>query len=342
MVGGRGFARPVDRDEETEDTVTTRYLVTGGSGFIGTNVVQSLVEAGHEVLSLDVEPPRDARHTSVWQGVNICDLSGLRTAFEGFQPQVVLHLAARTDLDGTSVAHYAANTEGVRNVIRAASQLPRHPHTVYASSRLIFDIDHKPASTFDYAPSTAYGESKVRSEEIVRDEASRAGTWTIVRPTSIWGPWFRVPYRTFFDQVRAGRYVNTPGNSPRKSYGYVGNSVHQLSVFCDRAGELDREVLWLTDYPPLELRGWANLIARELGRRPPREVPAGVLRVAARVGDVAKRLGYASPPLTSFRLHNLNVDMVYDTSATERLVGELPFTLEEGVRRTVAWMREHG
>ncbi len=39
-----------------------RVLITGGAGFIGTNLVQLYLDKGDEVLSLDLEPPRDAAH----------------------------------------------------------------------------------------------------------------------------------------------------------------------------------------------------------------------------------------------------------------------------------------
>jgi hypothetical protein len=69
-------------------------------------------------------------------------------------------------------------------------------------------------------------------------------------------------------------------------------------------------------------------------------VPYGVLKLGALTGDLAKALGWTQPPLTSFRLRNLVTEMVYDTRQLEEICGELPFSLEEGVRKTVAWMRE--
>jgi hypothetical protein len=50
----------------------------------------------------------------------------------------------------------------------------------------------------------------------------------MVRPTSIWGPWFEIPYRTFFDATARGRYLHPRGRKVRKSFGYVGNTVYQL------------------------------------------------------------------------------------------------------------------
>ncbi len=47
----------------------------------------------------------------------------------------------------------------------------------------------------------------------------------------------------------------------------------------------------------------------------------------------------SDPPLTSFRVDNLLTEMVYDSGPTQRIAGELPFTMAEGVRATVEWLR---
>lgn len=57
--------------------------------------------------------------------------------------------------------------------------------------------------------------------------------WVLVRPTSIWGPWFDVPYRNFFLSVARRRYVHPAGKRIHKSFGFVGNitwHLHRLMI----------------------------------------------------------------------------------------------------------------
>jgi len=270
------------------------------------------------------------------------DTDGVRRALDDFRPDVVFHLGARTDLHGNGLADYDANTTGVTNVIEAVASLGGDVRTIYASSRLVFAIDHQPSHDYDYRPSTVYGESKIAGEKIVRETADLAGHWCIVRPTSIWGPWFGVPYRDFFDSVRSGRYVRVRGFDPQKSYGFVGNSVHELVRLAAAEREAtNRKVFWLADYIPIQLGEWAELISQALDVKRPRSVPRPVLKAAALGGDVLQRFGVREPPITSFRLANLLSDMVYDTRETEQVVGPLPYSLADGVSRTVAWLKEH-
>ena len=78
-----------------------RVLVTGGSGFIGTNLVQSYFKSGTPVLSVDTRPPRQPAHRAVWQRVDCSDSNAMRSVIDEFEPTHIVHLAARTDLQGS-------------------------------------------------------------------------------------------------------------------------------------------------------------------------------------------------------------------------------------------------
>jgi len=276
--------------------------------------------------------------------LDICDTVALGTALHTFRPDLILHLAARTDLEGRSVRDYVVNTKGVESVVDAALGCDAVRRVVFASSRLVCKIGHVPSSDSDYSPTTAYGESKVLGEKMVQARAADAPWgWIQVRPTSIWGPWFGVPYRLFFEAVARGRYVHPRGVNILKSFGFVGNTVDQLMAIASTARPLiDRKTIYLADYPPIQVGEMAAVIRAQLGIARGREVPLSVLRCAALIGDAGKALGWKQPPLTSFRLDNLVTSMVYDLAPLESIAGPLRFDMVEGVRQTVAWMRTQG
>lgn len=323
-----------------EGTEGRRVLVTGGSGFIGTNVVEAYLRDGWVVLNVDIAPPKIPAHAPNWQQVDILDDAALRRAFASFRPDLVIHLAAKTVLDErTTLDHFAANIQGVQNVIGAVQAAGSVERTFFTSSRLVCRLGYVPKDDTDYQPSTLYGLSKVHGEQLVRAAPPGLGTWTILRPTGIWGPWFGVPYRDFFNTIRRGRYVHPAGRDARKSYGYVENTVYQLQRLAARPPSgVNGRTFVIADYPPLSIRAWAELIRNALGARPIRSVPVPLLKGAAIAGDAIQRLGRGHAPLTSFRLNNLVSDMVYDTSPLETLVGPLPYTPVQGVGRTVAWL----
>lgn len=318
-----------------------RILVTGGSGFIGTNLVGEYRAAGLAVRNADVARPRNADQSDTWSPVDITRIDQLAAVVSDFRPTHVVHLAARTDLDGRHVADYPANTTGVANLLNILTRAsPPVERLVVASSRLVCRIGHQPRSDDDYCPTTAYGASKVETEGLVR----RGGDvpWVLVRPTSIWGPWFDVPYRDFFLSVARRRYVHPAGKRIHKSFGFVGNTTWQLHrlMIAPNAQAVGR-TFYLADDPPIEVRDFADRISAALGRRPTLDAPLALLRAMARAGDLLERTGRPSP-LTSFRLANLLTPMVYDLAPLAAVSGAAPFSLDAGVAMTVDWLRREG
>ena len=204
-----------------------KILVTGGSGFIGTNVIKELLSNGNQVLNLDINKPKDGNYLSCWDNVDITNLDVFKKVVVKFDPDYIIHLAARTDLDGLTLDDYGANILGVKNLMSIIKELGALKKIVITSSMLVCRTGYYPLNQFDFSPTTIYGESKVLTEKIVW-ENKPVCDWAILRPTSIWGPWFGVPYKNFFDMVISKKYFHIGNNSCTKTYGFVGNSVYQI------------------------------------------------------------------------------------------------------------------
>lgn len=323
--------------------MSERVLITGGSGFIGTNLVDHYTRRGTEVLNLDPESPRNPAQRDRWRRIDPLDREQVSEAVRSFDPTHVFHMGARTDLRGTTVGDYALNTTAQEHLIEVMRGLTQLRRAIFASTRLVCRIGYQPTAEDDYCPTTPYGESKIVGERMVRASGLDV-PWVIVRPTSIWGPWFDVPYKTFFSTIAAGRYVHVRGRDVRKSFGYVGNTVHELDrlMFAPEADRLNGRTIYLADYPPVRVRELADEIQRAMGVRRIRTVPVQVLLPAAVAGDLLQRLGMSNPPLTRFRLANLLTEMVHDLSPLEGVVGPLPHDVPSAVRTTVDWMRDQG
>jgi len=317
-----------------------RVLVTGGSGFIGTNAIAHLRQLNDDVLNFDIAPPADRRQQEHFRRVDLCDRTGLIAETAAWRPDVVLHLGACTNFNGVSpTIDYAANIAGVSNMIEAIDAAGSVRHAVFASTRLVQRIDYQGKGLFDYLPTNAYGESKAIGEQLVIRHGPRDAGWTIVRPTSVWGPWFNDPNRPFFEMIGRGLYVHPGHHNPPKQYSYVENAVAQLVGITEAPRELvHRQTFYLTDYEPIRLQDWADDIQRTMNARPIRTAPSFVLRTAALLGD-AVRPFWPRVPLTSFRWHNLITAVLFDIEPLRRAVPDLPFNSHEGVERTIAWMR---
>jgi nucleoside-diphosphate-sugar epimerase len=316
-------------------------LVTGSAGFLGRHLVRHLVAAGYVVHGLD-------RVATGWMHGGYSEhvgdlLDGARLAglLREVAPAAILHLAARTDLDETrDIAGYAANTDGVSHLLAAVAASPTVARVVCTSSQLVCRIGYRPTHDEDYQPTTLYGRSKVETEQRWRRADGAGRTWCIVRPTTIWGPGMNPHYLTFFALVRDGRYFHVSGGPTPKSYGYVGNTVHQYQRLLEApAAAVHRRTLYLADSPSMSLENWAEAFRSALGARPIRTMPRGLARGLAAVGDVVQAAGISRFPFTSFRLQNVVTPSVVDLGPTLEVCGPPPVEFATGVAVTAAWLR---
>ena len=256
---------------------------------------------------------------------------------------MIVHCAARTDLnEQKNLDGYSANIDGVCHLIEAVRGLGSVERTIFFSSQLVCRLDYRPTDMDDYLPGTLYGRSKVLGEKIVKTCGEFNTTWTIVRPTSLWGPWFDIPYRTFFNTIRRGMYVHPKGVQTLKQWGYVGNTVHQIGRLLEAPREAVRgRIFYMADYEPVELREFADKVQEALGARKIPQIAYGLLKAAGIGGDVLQRVGWSAPPLTSFRLGNIIMNEIQDLRPLEDVVGPLPFSIEDGIRATVQWLNQH-
>jgi len=318
-----------------------KVIVTGGSGFIGTNMVEYLLNSDSEVVNFDRSPPRNDAHNAYWIEGDICNKKELEELVIQFKPEYIIHLAARTDLnEKLNLNGYKANIEGVEHILEVALNTPTLKRVVIASSMLVCKLGYLPKDDFDYAPSTLYGESKVLTEKIARKFPI---DWIIIRPTSIWGPWFDEPYRHFFELVLSGRYVNIGrSRSSTKTYGFVKNSVYQIySLMTSQEPSVRNSVFYIGDIDPINISDWALLIRKLSDLKPVISVNLMFLKMLAIFGDMLGKLSI-SFPMTSFRLKNMTTDNVIPTIGKTYLVAPKPPypVIDQATKETIEWIKK--
>lgn len=320
-------------------SLAEKLLVTGGSGFIGTNLLESVLSDGMDVLNLDVQRPPDPKHRPYWRKADVLDKKCLSRSFGDYQPSHVIHMAARTDcVEDTTVAEgYQVNTVGTSNVLQAVAASPSVRRLMVVSTQYVCGPGYDPKHDEDFKPHTVYGQSKVELERLTR-AAELQCTWTLVRPVNIWGPWHARYRREAWRVIERGLYLH-PGRQPTiRTYGYVGNVVWQMLKILSAPRRLVHKRVFNLGDPPTDILNWVNGFSRELRGSEVRVVPRSAVRALGKLGDILGIFGLAFP-ITSSRYRSMTQHYPVDVEPIRRLAGDPPFTLEDGVRETVEWLR---
>lgn len=317
-----------------------KLLVTGGSGFIGTNLIEQLIRYNeYEILNIDFHEPKIESRTNIWKNIDIRNKEQLIPVVVDFNPDFVIHLAARTDLKGESLQDYDAEMGGVSNLLEALDNCSNLQRAVFASSMYVCEPGYMPKNFEDYAPHTLYGEAKVETEKRIKTRNPEY-TWSIIRPTSIWGPWFGEPYDKFFHIVLNHMYFHMGKRACKKTYGYIDNTIYQIMSILKAPTEVvNQKVYYLGDYTPYPISEWAEEIAKVEHIYIP-HVPYLLFKVLGWIGDLLKMAGITFP-MTSFRLHNMTTDNIHDLRPIQEVAPKLPVTRIEGTKRTLEWIHQY-
>jgi nucleoside-diphosphate-sugar epimerase len=317
-----------------------KVLVTGSAGLIGAALVQDLARQGILVAGLDRKPVGEATGAAANYACDILDGARLTACVSEFAPDAIVHLAARTDLhEKKNVNGYAANIEGVSNLVKAIRATPSVKRCIWTSTQLVCVVGYVPTHPLDYRPDTLYGESKVRTEEIVRASDGAGREWCLVRPTTIWGPGVSPHYQRFLKLVKLGLYFHVDPGPLYKSYSYIGNITHQYIRLLQAPAEtIQGRTLYLADYAPIDLVGWCNAFQRAFGARRIPVMPKSIVRLIALAGDALGKIGIRNVPFDSFRLRNMLTQYQFDMRETEAICGPLPYSIDDGIKATTDWM----
>ena len=174
-----------------------RYLITGGSGYIGTRLVDRLSrrEDTERIVICDVAPPRTYVPKSEFQKVDVRDRQAVRAAVEGAQPDVLVHLAFILNPSHDEAFMYDVDVNGTSNVLDAAprpasarcSSRPRPWPTAPSRTTRCRSPRTTRCAASRASPTRATRPSRTASASSGRT-STRTGSITIVRPCIVFGP----------------------------------------------------------------------------------------------------------------------------------------------------------
>ncbi|MGJ8676110.1 MAG: NAD-dependent epimerase/dehydratase family protein [Akkermansiaceae bacterium] len=315
-----------------------RVFITGGGGFIGTNLTLALEKLGHEIKNFDISEPTLAQHAQYWEKGDIMDADLISHSLKGFSPDWVIHLAARTECDENTTVEkgYLVNTVGTANVLEAIKSCNTVKRVIITSTQYVCGPSRQPENDDDYFPHTVYGHSKVETEKLTK-AAQLPCTWTLIRPVNIWGAYHARYGKEFWRIAAAGLYVHPDVEAPTRTYGYVGNVIWQiLGIFEAPAERVNKEIFYVGDQP-IKIDRWSVGFFKAFRGKEPLRIPLPVMKGLGIIGDLISTVIRKPFFITSSRLQSMTQDYISPVDKTTALLGEAPYTLEAGIEEVVSW-----
>ena len=204
-------------------------IVTGGSGFIGTNLVTDLLKEGHNVIIYDKQ--KSETYPDLCIVADIRDKEKLTRSMRGVD--VVYHLAAehRDDVQPVSL-YYDVNVGGAENIVYALKK-NNVKRLIFTSTVAVYGLNSgTPNEDSPVNPFNDYGKSKYKAETIFNKWADSDNTNCLVtvRPTVIFGEKNRGNVYNLLHQLSSGKFIKVGKGINRKSMAYVLNLTNFLST----------------------------------------------------------------------------------------------------------------
>jgi nucleoside-diphosphate-sugar epimerase len=191
--------------KSSQSQLPKTYLITGGAGFLGINLIRFLVKNGHRVASLDIADFNyaDIKDQVMIYQADIRDRAAVDAAMQGVD--IVVHSAAALPLY-TKDEIYSTDIEGTRNVLQSAFA-HNVERVIHISSTAVYGIpDHHPLMENDSLIGVGpYGEAKVEAEQVCLEYRKRGLCVPILRPKSFIGPERLGVFALFYDWAKDGK-----------------------------------------------------------------------------------------------------------------------------------------
>lgn len=209
-----------------------KILVTGGAGFVGSNLTKKLLGNGHEVVVLDnLSEGKNVQEGADLVRGDIQDMQDVARAMQGCE--AVFHLAALIDLRVASPDDdYRINFIAAKNVFQAAKK--KNVKIIFTSSAAVYGNRAVCKEEDECEPISQYGKSKLAAEKFLKKEAEDS---FIVRPFNIYGPGAKSVINKFSRNMLSGKKITIFGNGRQtRDYVYVKDVVEALLLGLKNSG----------------------------------------------------------------------------------------------------------
>lgn len=300
------------RSEQPADLPHRHIFVTGGSGFVGRNIIRHYLAAGARVTAL-ARSEESVQQLQAMGAVPVRgDLTGSLSDLPLHDCDLLIHAAADTSHAYPSPLQWQVNVEGTRRLFSLAHQAGIRK-AIYISSESVL-LNGNPLIMADEThplparPAGAYSHTKAAAEQALLTTPGLPEV-IIIRPRFVWGKDDTTALPQLMAAVQSGKFAWIDGGRYLTSATHIDNLCH--GIRCAAEYGADRNIYFITDEEPVLFRDFVSqLLATQNLRAPEKNVPRWLVRTLAHGGDLLFRIsgGRLKPSLNM---------QVFATSAVE-------------------------
>ena len=309
---------------------------------MGTRLIDLLREepAKYELRNIDLLPSHFFNDITVIGDVR--DQAQMDRELQGADVVVLLAAQHRDDVSPVSL-YYDTNVGGMEVTLKAMERNGIR-RIIFFSSVAVYGLNKKnPDENHPADPFNHYGKSKWQAEEVLQRWYKSHPDWNIdiIRPTVIFGERNRGNVYNLLRQISSGKFLMVGKGENKKSMAYVGNIVAFVKYMIDNVTE-DYNVFNYIDKPDNNMNQLVSHVSRVLGKHiPATHFPywlgmAGGYCFDALAADTGRKL-----TVSSVRVKKFCATTQFDATKVQNCGFKAPFTLEEGLARTLEFEFVH-
>jgi nucleoside-diphosphate-sugar epimerase len=318
-------------------------LVTGSTGFIGSHLLPTLHQHNYQITAAirqKFEFPAALSIKAVQVG-EIDDMTDWQEALLGID--TVIHLAGRSHIlhetiSNPEAAFIKVNTKGTINLVKQSLKAGVN-HFIFVSSihAMAAESDNILNENSPCHPDSPYGGSKLQAEQALINLAKDSNmTWTILRPTLVYGPGNRANMERLMKLIKRGLPLPFGAIKNRRSFVFVGNLVAAVITCLDHPNAANK-IFLISDNQAVSTPQLIRLIAQQI-QQPCQllPVPTILLRFLGYLGDSLEFITGKNLPFNTYNIDRLLGSLTVDSRYIQKTLDwQPPFTLEQGLAQTI-------
>ena len=322
-----------------------KALVVGGTGFIGSHIIEYLLSKGIEVRVL-IRKKSDINRLSYkrieFKYGNVSEIDSLREHTK----DVDLVYSAFGILGQWGIPeqkYWEVNTSGVKNLIESCLNYKIKQFIHISSAGVLGPLQDGVVAdeSFPYNPSNVYEKTKCEAEKEILNYGKKHGVpFTIIRPEFVYGPG-DTHVLGLFKSIKAKRFVILGNGSSLLHPTYIDDLIQGIHL-CTYNQNTVGEIFLIAGDRPITVKELAETIAEELNVYLPKiKIPLFFANATANILESLAKIVSFEPLLTRSRVKFFTENRAFSYQKARNELGYVPkVDFREGVKRTIRWYRE--